>query len=253
MGKDRTPYVNRLFSNVHHTYDLATHTLSFGQDHAWKAKLIAPLHGEMMSVKASTVIADLACGTGDITSMLHPDGVDLYETVYAIDINEDMTGIMRSKLKEIRVEYVLKSCDQQYAEPGSIDHSFASYCFRNLPSWKTGLHRAYDSLRDGGVIHVLDMFRPMLFPQCRLRLMHLWCKANDALLNKCSPVYAYIPHSVENFASCDEFVDFATEIGFICVERIDLFFGFASIVRLQKPTNRFKLAFLDESDEHLEE
>lgn len=241
MGEKRSPYVNELFSEVHNTYEIATRTLSFFQDHAWKTRLIAPLHRQIMSVKAGMVVGDLACGTGDITSMLHPDGVDLYENVYAIDINEDMMHIMQHKLKDIRIEYILKSCDERYVEPERIDHSFASYCFRNLPSWKKGLHCAYESLCDGGVIHVLDMFRPVLFPNCRLRMMRWWCAINDAFLNKCNPVYAYIPHSVENFASRDEFVTFAKEIGFVCVEQTDLFFGFASIVRLQKPTNRFTM------------
>src|SRR5262245_51329436 len=62
-------YVRRLFATIADRYDLITRVLSYGQDAAWKRRLVA------MSGAAPGVGAlDLACGTGDIAFALAARG-----------------------------------------------------------------------------------------------------------------------------------------------------------------------------------
>src|SRR4051812_50152873 len=54
-------YVRTLFATIADRYDLITRLLSYGQDRAWKVRLV-----ELSAASPRTRALDLACGTGDI-------------------------------------------------------------------------------------------------------------------------------------------------------------------------------------------
>src|SRR4051812_50175021 len=62
-------YVRTLFATIADRYDLITRLLSYGQDRAWKVRLV-----ELSAASPRTRALDLACGTGDIAFWLAAPG-----------------------------------------------------------------------------------------------------------------------------------------------------------------------------------
>ena len=63
--ESKAPYVRRLFATIADRYDLITRVLSYGQDAAWKRRLVS-----LSGAGSATRALDVACGTGDIAFAL---------------------------------------------------------------------------------------------------------------------------------------------------------------------------------------
>src|SRR5688500_9841381 len=59
---DKRGRVQRMFAAIAPSYDLNNRLHSLGMDQRWRRKAV-----KLASVKANDVIADIACGTGDLT------------------------------------------------------------------------------------------------------------------------------------------------------------------------------------------
>ena len=59
-GNKRKKYVQKMFNDIAHRYDLLNHLLSGGTDIYWRRKAISKLN-----ISPDSLVLDIACGTGD--------------------------------------------------------------------------------------------------------------------------------------------------------------------------------------------
>jgi demethylmenaquinone methyltransferase/2-methoxy-6-polyprenyl-1,4-benzoquinol methylase len=211
-----------MFNEVATTYDRATPMLSLGQDVHWKRELVSTV-----SLCDTDVVVDLGCGTGDLIDMLPKT---LHGTYVGIDVSPVMLSVAERRIPHAKLLCMEAECPYGVR----ATHVFAGYLFRNVTSTRAVLLNAHACMADSGVLHVLDMFRPCHFPRIRVGIMGAWCTLQDALLGHRQGAYGYIPESIHNFMTVNDFCRLATECGFqtTCVR--PRLFGAAHIVRLKK-------------------
>ncbi len=80
-------YNSNIYSGFAYVYDRFMDNIPYGRWHSY-------IHGLLMDYNINSgIVADLACGTGTITSMLAKDGYDMA----GIDISYDMLCVARNK------------------------------------------------------------------------------------------------------------------------------------------------------------
>jgi demethylmenaquinone methyltransferase/2-methoxy-6-polyprenyl-1,4-benzoquinol methylase len=82
----RQRYVTAVFDLVAPRYDAFTRRFSFGMDAGWKREVAALASAAAAAHRRTIVVADLACGTGDIASALAAER----RVVVGLDVSREM-------------------------------------------------------------------------------------------------------------------------------------------------------------------
>ena len=82
--QDKNKLVNSVFSDVHKKYDLMNDIMSFGVHRIWKRNLI-----NWMNPGKNKILADVACGTGDIAKLFIDNSSNKNIELFCIDPNEE--------------------------------------------------------------------------------------------------------------------------------------------------------------------
>ena len=83
-------FVSQIFSNVADNYDFMNDIMSFGLHRSWKRKMIS-----LMKINTSSVVLDLASGSGDLASLVKKKS-NCNCIIY--DANTDMLKKAKKKL-----------------------------------------------------------------------------------------------------------------------------------------------------------
>jgi demethylmenaquinone methyltransferase/2-methoxy-6-polyprenyl-1,4-benzoquinol methylase len=207
----------------------------------------------LAGLRATDVVVDVACGTGDLTiefasrlSWLNAKGgrktVDLQ--AIGIDFTMPMLPIARQKflraiandeeedgeLDELRKSAKWINGDAQ-ALPlpdASADVVSIAFGIRNVQDVKAALREFHRVLRPGGRVIILEFSRPTN-PMIRF--------FNDVYCSKIMPhtatwisgdksgAYKYLPKSVESFIDREQMMEMMREAGFTQVEPFPMTFG----------------------------
>jgi len=97
---DKARRVEEMFAAIAPSYDLNNRVHSFGRDQAWRRAAV-----KMAQLKAADRVADVACGTGDLTfafaralDVLSHPGTFAAQQVVGLDFTEAMLVVARKKL-----------------------------------------------------------------------------------------------------------------------------------------------------------
>ena len=129
-----------VFADIAGRYDRINKILSFGQDDAWRSRIIDRLPDGR--------VLDLGAGTGAANHLFEDR-----ETV-ALDPSEPMLALNRAPEKHVGVGEDLPF------EDGSFDAVFSAFVVRNLDSVETTLAEVGRVLRPGGKAGIVDLGRP---------------------------------------------------------------------------------------------
>jgi demethylmenaquinone methyltransferase/2-methoxy-6-polyprenyl-1,4-benzoquinol methylase len=195
---DKARKVQRMFDAIARRYDLANTIISFGQAGLWRKRLIRMVRESSPSPGR---ILDLCCGTGAMTTLLLK-AFPQARTVGA-DFSRNMVKIARKKRQDCPARYVCGDGLTLPFESDTFDMVTCVFGLRNYQSLETGLKEIQRTLRNGGMLAVLE-FQPPSVRGFR-SIFHFYFKRILPLLGDLVSgggkigAYEYLPQSVDRW------------------------------------------------------
>ena len=221
-GKEKSLYVQDIFTRIASRYDLMNRLMTGGQDIHWRNEVIqrADLHPQSR-------VLDLGAGTGDLARTALSQQPTCKIT--AADFTFEM---MRAGRKPADSFGWANADALALPFPSETFHAVVSgFLMRNVVDSKMALHDQYRVLKPGGHIVILDTTRPkrnLLSPFIWLH-MHFVIPLLGTLLSGQSDAYTYLPDSTEAFLTAEELEARMKEAGFIKTGNKRLMFGTIAI------------------------
>lgn len=214
-------HVAALFAAIADRYDLITRVLSYGQDARWKARLVREAR-----VSPRDVALDLACGTGDIASLLLRHGA---RVVIGLDIAPRMLDLARRKGGGAR--YVAGDMGALPFAASSVDLVTTGYGLRNVPDLDVAMAEIGRVLKPGGRLVSLDFSRPdsSIVRGLYLGYLTIVGGALGWLLHGDPDTYRYIPASIRRYPGPRGVADRLRTHGFTEVHVVPLLLGLMSL------------------------
>lgn len=225
--------IRDMFDSIAPRYDFLNRLLSFGIDKKWRRFAVRQIR-----FTEGGKILDVATGTADVAleiAAVTPSSV----TIAGVDFSQQMIDLGKVKIESSpfagRITLHVAPCEDIPFGDNSFDSATIAFGIRNVVDRLCGLKEILRTLKPGGRIVILEFSNPR-------------SKAFKALYNfyflKILPVigglfstfsaYKYLPDSVLEFPSRDEFKKLMTESGFENVSHRDLTFGIASVYTGEK-------------------
>ena len=239
LSKD-TGSMSEMFDSIAPKYDFLNHALSLGMDRLWRHRLVRRLD-KVLRLRngahsgSSVSILDVACGTGDLTIALARKGWSLT----GVDISQGMVEIARRKCVKNRVEasFEITSADSLPFVDGTFSAATIAFGIRNLDRRSECIEEIFRVTAPKGEFMILEF----AVPRCRiwralymfyfkhiLPLLGGWISGNKS-------AYRYLPESVMQFPSYEEFCAELTAAGYTDVSYESLMCGVALLYKAQKP------------------
>jgi demethylmenaquinone methyltransferase/2-methoxy-6-polyprenyl-1,4-benzoquinol methylase len=214
-------HVARLFATIADRYDLITRVLSYGQDRRWKQRLVREA-----CVVPSDVVLDLACGTGDIATLVRERRAGL---VVGLDLAPRMLALARRK--DGGVHYLAGDMGALPLSASSVDLVTTGYGLRNVPDLDVALAEIARVLKPGGRLLSLDFSRPDSAIVRGLYLGYLTVVGSllGWVLHGDPDTYRYIPASIRRFPGPRGVADRLHAQGFTKVHIVPLLLGLMSL------------------------
>lgn len=224
--------VATMFNNISKKYDFLNHFLSLGIDILWRKKAIKLLKHEQPKV-----MLDIATGTGDFAIealKLNP------EKVIGVDISSGMLNVGNEKIKEKKVDHIIKlqlgdSENLQFSD-NFFDAYTVGFGVRNFENLERGLAEMLRVLKPNGTAVILEFSKPKKFPIKQLYNFYFSSilPTIGKIVSKDNAAYTYLPESVNAFPDGKDFIDVLNKLGYKNAKAIPLMFGIASIYTAKK-------------------
>jgi demethylmenaquinone methyltransferase/2-methoxy-6-polyprenyl-1,4-benzoquinol methylase len=227
--------VQRIFSQVSHTYELVNHLLTLGLDVFWRRRAsctAAKDGGERW--------LDVCSGTGETAAYLQKH-TDSRTSVVAADFSLPMTRVAAQKHEAKQIAMTLADAKRLPYPDNTFDLVIITFATRNINNSRKGLLEYLQEfrrvLKPGGRFVNLETSQP----QSRLIrwLFHLYIrmtvKSLGSFISGSKSGYAYLSYTVPRFYSAEEFARILSDAGFMDASFERLTLGLAAIHRAIKP------------------
>jgi ubiquinone/menaquinone biosynthesis methyltransferase len=226
-GKSR--YVRRLFATIADRYDFITVALSYGQDRAWKRRLVA-----LAQPVAGRRALDLATGTGDIAFSLASAGA----RVVGLDITHRMIELAIGKASERdgSLSFLVGDMLALPFPDRSFDLVTTGYGLRNVPDLAAAIEEIARVLTPGGLALSLDFDRPANGIVRRAYLLYLTIVGSVLgwILHRNPDTYRYIPASIRRYPGAEAVGGLMETRGFTDVSCLPVLGGLMAIHRARR-------------------
>ena len=220
--------IREMFDTIAPRYDLLNRLLSLGIDRRWRTFAV----GKIKTSSGGKVL-DIATGTGDIAlEIARQTAKDV--TIVGADISREMVEIGRQKVAASphsgRITFEIAPCEALPFAEGEFDSTTIAFGIRNVVDRPKGLSEMHRILKPGGRAVILEFSMPSspLFERLyRFYFLTVLPKIGG-LLSKQS-AYQYLPDSVLEFPSRDEFKAMMADAGFRNITHHDLTFGISTV------------------------
>jgi demethylmenaquinone methyltransferase/2-methoxy-6-polyprenyl-1,4-benzoquinol methylase len=217
QGPDKAVVVEAMFDAVAPRYDLVNRIMTFGLDRRWRRITVTAL-----GLPDGAVVADLACGTGDLCADLARHRL----TPIGFDLSAGMLAAAHSTAPLVRAD-VLK-----LPLPGaSVDGATCGFALRNLVDLTGFLAELARIVRPGGRIALLEVAEPT-HPALRLGHRFYFTRVVPRIGAALSDgtAYRYLPRSVVYLPPVDALVAAVASAGFPDVQRRTLSGGIVQLL-----------------------
>jgi demethylmenaquinone methyltransferase/2-methoxy-6-polyprenyl-1,4-benzoquinol methylase len=232
--QDAAAAVQAMFDSIAPRYDLLNHILSGSIDRLWWWRTARRFRRILSQPHAR--IADVCCGTGDMTMALLRRRPPQAAPVLAIDFSHQM--LLRGAAKFAKHGAIPIEADALHLPiaDDTLQLLTAAFGFRNLANYEAGLREFYRALAPGGELGILDFSEPggvigklyaFYFRRILPRIGRLFSGASSA--------YTYLPASVGRFPAPREMLRTLEQLGFCDVCWTPYTFGIAGLYTARKP------------------
>jgi demethylmenaquinone methyltransferase/2-methoxy-6-polyprenyl-1,4-benzoquinol methylase len=197
-GAARERYVQEMFTQIAHRYDLMNRLMTAGQDVRWRKEVI-----RLADLPPQGRLLDLGAGTGDLArEVLHRH---LGSRVVAADFTLEMMRVGRARHARAQLEAQLNWTGADALclpfPSRSFDAVVSGFLMRNVSDVRVCLQEQYRLLKPGGRIVILDTAPPpenLLLPFIRFHL-HSVIPTLGRWISGQAEAYHYLPDSTEAF------------------------------------------------------
>ena len=195
--------VENVFSKVYDKYDLMNDFMSFGIHKIWKKNLLT-----WMNPSSNKILADVACGTGDIAKM-YLDFTNKNNQIFCIDPNKSMIEKAKEKLNTYKnIKWIVNPAEKLSLKENSCDYYTISFGLRNNKNLNKSLSEAYRILKPGGRYLCLEFSKiqnsnlEFLYKKYSKMIPYI----GKAVVGEKEP-YEYLTKSIDEFINQDELID----------------------------------------------
>jgi demethylmenaquinone methyltransferase / 2-methoxy-6-polyprenyl-1,4-benzoquinol methylase len=225
---DKGEKIQQMFGGIAPRYDFLNRLLSFGIDRRWRTKAV-----RLLKYRDGSRILDVATGTGDVAleiALRTPASVK----IIGADFCKEMVDLGAVKVAASpysdRIDLRVAPCEDLPFANDTFDSITIAFGIRNVVDRKLGLAEMWRVLRPGGRMIILEFSTPrsMLFRQLYYFYFRRLLPVVGGLFSRYN-AYKYLPDSVLEFPSQEEFSRMLTETGFRNIHLHELTFGIATI------------------------
>jgi demethylmenaquinone methyltransferase/2-methoxy-6-polyprenyl-1,4-benzoquinol methylase len=205
-GEEKVTAVRSMFDAIAPRYDLVNRIMTFRMDVGWRQRTISSL-----GLPPGSVVADLACGTGDLSVELARRGF----VAIGFDLSFGMLAAAPRPFPRAQADAL-----RLPLRDASIDGATCGFALRNFVALAPFLAELARVVRPGGRIALLEVAEP---PNPVLRFGH------GVYFGKVVPVvggllsdgaaYRYLPKSVAYLPPTEDLVEMVAAAGFDDVDR----------------------------------
>ena len=206
--------VREMFDSIAPTYDRLNHVLSLNVDKLWRRHALREIVDE-----TPQRILDVACGTGDSTISIAKAAAE-GSSVIGADISEGMMALVKGKAEKAgvgeRISLQVADGEALPYEEGTFDRVTCAFGIRNFEHKEKGLEEFLRVLKPGGKAVVLELSVPqnrLVRWAYDLYFLHVLPRIGGAVSGD-RAAYKYLPASVHNFPSPNDFCRMMAEAGF---------------------------------------
>jgi demethylmenaquinone methyltransferase/2-methoxy-6-polyprenyl-1,4-benzoquinol methylase len=217
VGDDKAHAVREMFDRVARRYDLVNRVMTFGLDVGWRRRAVRELR-----LPGGAVVADLACGTGDLCRELERSG---YRAV-GFDFSRGMLANATTGVPLVQADIL-----RLPLRDGTIDGVTCGFALRNVTDVGALFAEVARVLRVGGRAAFLETSEPrgpLMRAGHRVYFGHVVPVIGGALSDR--DAYRYLPRSMEYLPEPDRLVEMLRVAGFPDASRVALTGGVAQTV-----------------------
>ncbi|MCR6585301.1 bifunctional demethylmenaquinone methyltransferase/2-methoxy-6-polyprenyl-1,4-benzoquinol methylase UbiE [Campylobacter insulaenigrae] len=202
----------KMFDDIAPTYDKANRILSFGTDVNWRKKACL---NAFKYVGNQLDIVDVACGTGDMIIEWQNQANKMNKEIVSIKGIDPSIGMLEvAKKKRLNAEFIQAKAQELPLKSQSADIISISYGIRNVIDRKEAIKEFSRVLKKDGILLVLEFTKREqggFIANCRDFYLKNILPKVGGFISKNYTAYEYLPNSIENFLSKEDFIDELSE------------------------------------------
>jgi len=217
QGEEKGRRVRDMFDAIAGRYDLVNRVMTFGMDVGWRRRAVRQLR-----LPGGALVADLACGTGDLCRELSRDG---YRAV-GFDFSLGMLAKATTDVPLVQADVLRLPLAAR-----SVDGVTCGFALRNVVDLDAFFAEIARVVRPGGRISLLEASQPdgPLMRAGHAVYFRRMVPMIGGLLSD-REAYAYLPKSMAYLPPVTEMVAAVRDAGFPDAERVPLSGGIAQVL-----------------------
>ncbi|MEK6796463.1 MAG: ubiquinone/menaquinone biosynthesis methyltransferase [Spirochaetota bacterium] len=239
MAAEERERIRGIFNRIAARYDVMNRIMTFGIDRGWRRSLVRAVP------RTAARVLDIATGTADVACALSAAATGA-PAIVGIDNAEIMLAEARRKIKAKHVRnitLVRAAAEKMPFAAGSFDAAVVAFGIRNCTDNGVVLAEAARVLRKGGVLAVLEFFRPdNIFTRIvQGTYVRLVIPLVARLLVRAAvDAYRYLGDSIAAYLSVKEFRVLAERSGFLHIRTKRFLFGVADLTVFSRTASKIK-------------
>jgi len=232
-GRNKSDYVQGMFSDIAPRYDLLNHLLSMNIDKGWRRKALARLN---WAARPDGTFLDLCAGTLDVAAALSKlsgfsgfiVGADFAFPMLKHGSGKAPAGVLAPVTADAMVLPL---------RDASMDGAIVAFGIRNVADLDVSLREVHRVLRPGARFVILEFSTPStrLVRSFYHAYFHYVLPFVGRIASGHGSAYTYLPLSVSKFPTLQALADRMNQEGFVNVAWQTLTFGIAAIHVGAKP------------------